>query len=381
MSQKITIIGCGIAGLTTALALKQKGFETELFEAAPEVKALGAGLGLGINAMLCFRKLGIEDQVYAAGKELSGIVFYDQKGKAISSSDTDKLSRELGASTIAIHRAALHECLQQQVSDIPLYTNKRAIGIKSHENETEIFFEDGTSHHTSALIIADGIHSPIRQQLVPGSTPRYAGYTCWRGVTDNPGIPLEKSTETWGADGRFGLTPLANNIIYWYATVNATANNQDYRNFCKDDLAWHFRKYHAPIPDVIDHTEDHEIVWNDIIDLKPIPHYAFGHTVLIGDAAHATTPNMGQGACQAIEDAVILADEFEQSPDRPEDAFKRFEDRRIQRTHEIVNASRLLGKIAQLSNPLLIGLRNTAFRLTPESVSYKQVKKTMQVDF
>lgn len=381
MSQTTTIIGGGIAGLTTAFALKQKGFDVTLFEAAPKIKALGAGLGLGANAMLGFRKLGIEEEVAKAGKELSGIVFYDRKGGIISQSDTRKHSEESGAGTIAIHRATLHECLHHHVGDTPLHLNKKVTSIQQHKNSTTVLFEDGTSHEASALIVADGIHSPIRQQLIPGSTPRYAGYTCWRGVTENPGITLERSSETWGSDGRFGITPLANNKIYWYATINASQNHQKYRNFSKDDLAWHFRKYHAPIPDIIDHTKDHEIIWNDIMDLKPIPHYSFGNCVLIGDAAHATTPNLGQGACQAIEDAVVLADEYSINPDNPSDVFKRFEQRRLERTHQIVNASRMMGKVAQTSNPLLMGIRNLAFRLTPESVSNKQVKKIMEVDF
>src|SRR5690554_5045470 len=124
--------------------------------------------------------------------------------------------------------------------------------------------------------------------------------------------------------------------------------------FRVEDLFRHFKNFHSPIPDIISITKDQDLIWNDISDLKPLKHYAFGKIVLIGDAAHATTPNLGQGACMAIEDAVILASEMRKNSNY-EDAFKNFEKRRLKRTHYIIKNSRLLGRIAHFDNALIAG--------------------------
>ena len=147
------------------------------------------------------------------------------------------------------------------------------------------------------------------------------------------------------------------------------------------DLAARFKDYHAPIPQLLQATRDEQLIWSDIIDLKPIQKYAFGRVLLLGDAAHATTPNMGQGACQAIEDAAVLMDECEKILGDLAQVFHNFECRRLQRTHTIVNRSWSIGKVAQWTNPFLIGLRNTAFRLIPPSVNERQMAFLYQTDF
>jgi 2-polyprenyl-6-methoxyphenol hydroxylase-like FAD-dependent oxidoreductase len=191
---------------------------------------------------------------------------------------------------------------------------------------------------------------------------------------------LAVASETWGTDGRFGIVPLAGNKIYWFACINAGQNDPVLPQFKMTDLQRVFRHFHEPVVSILENTRDADLIWNDISDLKPIPHFAFGNVVLVGDAAHATTPNLGQGACQAIEDAVVLADELSRHSD-PAEAFAAFERRRLRRTHFIVNTSRKLGTIAQLSQPWLAGLRNTFFRLLPESVNERQMRTLLEVDF
>jgi 2-polyprenyl-6-methoxyphenol hydroxylase-like FAD-dependent oxidoreductase len=144
-------------------------------------------------------------------------------------------------------------------------------------------------------------------------------------------------------------------------------------------LLKHFGQFHSPIPEIIRHTKDDQLIWNDIIDIKPLKQFAFGNIVLMGDAAHATTPNMGQGACMAIEDAAILANVLATS-ESVESAFFAFEQRRIKRTTSIVNRSWQLGRIAQWENPMLIGIRNSLLRLTPPSVAEKQAKFLIDVN-
>ena len=168
--------------------------------------------------------------------------------------------------------------------------------------------------------------------------------------------------------------------MYWFACINAKRADPTFKNYRVNDLLNHFGDYHEPIPSILRETVDESLLWNDIFDLKPIKNYAFQNILLIGDAAHATTPNMGQGACQAIEDVVILIDEIKKNSGIRQ-AFKAFEERRIKRTHEIINMSWRIGKIAQLENSILASLRNFLFRRIPSSFNEKQLEKIYDVDF
>ncbi len=378
--KQYTILGGGIAGLTAAIALRQKGIPAHVFESAPEIKPVGAGLVLAANAIKGYVKLGIAEKIIARGRLLPTFSILDRQGRRITHADAARIGRKYGIHNFAIHRPELHEALLAELDPAFLHTGAYAEKVEQAGGRLRVHFRDGAVHETDYLIVADGIHSPIRRQLVPGSTPRYAGYTCWRAVIDNPGLDLSGATETWGTRGRFGIVPLANSRIYWFACVNAPQNDPAMRNLGIRGVQRIFEKFHEPIPAILAATRDENLLWNDIIDLKPIPRFAFGNIVLIGDAAHATTPNMGQGACQAIEDAVILADELAAHTD-PAAAFAAFERRRLARTHFIVNNSWTLGRIAQWSNPWLAGLRDALFRLIPESANEQQLKRVLEVDF
>ena len=380
MSKNFTIIGGGIAGLTTTIALSKIGIEATVFEAAPALHSLGAGLALAGNAMQAYQHLALADAVKNAGYVLPSFAILDQKGKVITEADTAAVNRKYNTCSVAIHRAALHEVLLSQIKPEQLILDKRATGFERKDNALVVQFQDDTTHPTDYLIVADGIHSQIRQQLLPGAHTRYAGYTCWRAAIDNTDLSIEGSTESWGAGRRFGIVPLADNKIYWFACTNAPPQDTRMKNFTANDLYRHFQDFHDPIPSILLQTKDEELIWNDIIDLKPIDAYTFERIVLIGDAAHATTPNMGQGACQAIEDAVILVSEIKQRADIPE-AFKSFEKRRMKRTRFIVNNSWSLGKVAQWENKFLCTLRNFAFRALPASINERQMKKLYAVDF
>lgn len=375
-----TILGGGIAGLTAAIALRKKGVRAEVFESAPQIRALGAGLMLAANAVKGYQKLGISEQIITKGHFLPAFSILDRGGRVITHADANAIGRKYGIHNFAIHRADLHNALLAELEPDQIHTGKHAVKVVKNGTGTTVFFRDGSTHDTDCLIVADGIHSPIRRQLLPDSEPRYAGYTCWRAVIDNPGLNLTRASETWGTEGRFGIVPLAKGRIYWFACVNASQDDPAMQNMNIEGLARIFGRFHEPVPVILQHTSDQDLIWNDIIDLKPQPQFAFGNIVLIGDAAHATTPNMGQGACQAVEDAVILADELGRHSS-PETAFAVFEKRRMKRTHYIVNNSWSLGKMAQSDNRLLAGLRNFLLRLIPEWINERQLKALLEVDF
>lgn len=377
---KYTILGGGIAGLTTAIALQKIGIYAQVFEAAPEIRPLGAGLLLAANAVQAYERLGIAKKIVQRGLSLPSFSILDQQGRIITQADAAKISRKYGLHNFSIHRATLHEALLAELSPWQVTIGKRATGFERNGREITIRFQDGSTVTTDQVIVADGIHSAIRQQLLPESTPRYAGYTCWRAVIDAGDLDITGASETWGADGRFGIVPLEGNRIYWFACLNAAENEPRFRHYTVEDLKRHFSHFHAPVNEILSRTQDNDLIHNDICDIKPLENFAFGNIVLIGDAAHATTPNMGQGACQAIEDAIVLADELKKNP-MPEVAFRAFEQRRVKRTQYVVNNSRVLGRIAQLSHPMLASARNTLFRMLPAAVNERQMRTLYKVDF
>jgi 2-polyprenyl-6-methoxyphenol hydroxylase-like FAD-dependent oxidoreductase len=376
-----TIIGGGIAGLSAAIALKNIGIQAQVYEAAAEMRPLGAGLMLAANAIKAYRRIGVAEKIIARGHLLSRFQILDRRGRIITSADTAAVEKRYGLHNFAIHRAALHEALLAELAPAQVETNMRAVGFDRNQNgEITGRFHSGARRTTRYLIVADGIHSAIRRQLFPASAPRYAGYTCWRAVVDDLGLGLDGASETWGAEGRFGVVPLAGGKVYWFACVNAPRDDPERRAYRAADLRRVFRRFHEPIPSILEHTIDENLIWNDIIDLKPLNRYAFENVVLIGDAAHATTPNLGQGACQAIEDAATLVAEMEKQPN-PIAAFQAFERRRLPRARWVVDTSWRLGKIAQTSNPALAAMRDTLFRFIPRSVNEKQLERLLDVDF
>ena len=380
MNPKITIIGGGIAGLTTAIALGQKGYIAEVYESAKEIRGVGAGLALAANAMKGLERLGLLEEVEALGRVLPSFSILDQKGKVITKADSAAISKKYGLDNFLIHRADLHEFLLSKIDPKLIHTGKRAVSFQYVHDKIEVIFSDASIKMTDYLIVANGIHSAIRTQLLPDAVPRYSGYTCWRAVIDNRDLEINESSETWGSKGRFGIAPLSKNQLYWFACVNAKENDPEMKAMTTEDLSAIFKNYHEPIGTIISNTANDQLIWNDIVDLEPITRYAFERILLLGDAGHATTPNMGQGACQAIEDAVVLADELDKNRN-VQKAFQSFEKRRLERTHYITNTSWKVGRIAQLENHVLTAIRNFTFRNLPRSINDKQIDKVLQTDF
>ncbi|GAB3541304.1 FAD-dependent monooxygenase [Pontibacter brevis] len=379
---KVIIIGGGIGGLCAAIALQKAGIEAVVYEAAPELRPVGAGVGLAANAMQGLARLGVHDAVVARGKQLTALVMFDENGNVISNLDTRPLSRKYGISNFVIHRADLHEVLQNHLKPGSLILGKRCADIHQLADQVQVSFSDGTQSTAELVVAADGINSVVRRQLLPQSRPRYAGYTCWRAVIQNPGVEINTmiSAETWAPQGRVGIAPLQDNSIYWYACINALERDERMQQMTPGDLAAHFAGVNPPIEAVLAGTKPEQLIWNDIADIKPLDKFVFGRVVLLGDAAHATTPNMGQGACQAIEDAVVLGQCLKQQT-KLAGALVLYEKRRIARTAKVVRLSRLLGQVAQWQQPLLGSIRNGLFRAMPQFVTQNQMEWLYKVDF
>ncbi len=364
--------------MCAAIGLQRAGHEVQVYESASELKAVGAGLVLSVNAMRALRQLGLHEVVQSIGYAFDSVAILDQRGEIINETKMQKVAQVYGGGNFSVHRSDLQAVLLDQLPDGLLRLGKKCVDFTPHTQIT-LRFEDGNQATADALIAYDGIHSVVRKKLLPQVVLRYAGYTCWRAV-----VPYrfhryaERFSETWGLEGRFGIVPLKGNHVYWFATMSAPQDDAKMRNFGVADLRRNFQHYHEPVVDILEHTTGEQLLWNDILDFKPIEHYAFGNIALAGDAAHAMTPNLGQGAGMAIEDAAVLTFCLSDSA-TAEEAFRRFESMRQKRVSSIVTGAFQLGRIAQSNSPLLSRLRNKLFRMMPSWVGERQMKELYNV--
>ncbi len=304
---------------------------------------------------------------------------FDFNGKREAVDKAASIENEQDVPYTFVLRSELVRILSAALAAGTIVYQKKLIHFKQDGDHVRLAFEDGTCAETDYMIASDGIFSTIRETLLPGHSVRFAGYACWRGIVRHcPAHIAKRFTETWGPKGRFGIVPLAQDRIYWYALKNCHEHNEELRYWSKEDLCYHFIDYHEPIPVLLDKTEQVDIFYRNIYDLPPIKQFAFQRILLIGDAAHATTPNMAQGACQALEDALILALCFDRQQEIRQ-AFLEYEKIRMDRTRKVVKDSWMIGKVAQLEAPLLCTLRNKMIELAPDSIHTKKLKDLFSV--
>lgn len=301
---KITIIGAGISGLTTAIALNKKGFEVEIFENTTLFKKAGSGINLAINAMQVYKRLGVYNDILQNANYTNVINIRTKKLGFITRTNFKKFEKTYNVKSVAIHRATLHNILLNHIGNTKIHLNKKLKHLEQKNGKVILNFEDGTQHTSKIVIGADGIHSVVRQSIFNNTKLRDAKQICWRGIS-NARIDVkykEELNEIWGKGNRFGFVPIAKDKIYWFALIN----KKKFKS--KDvDLINTFSNYPQLVKNIILKTQKKDIICNEIWDLKPINKWYKGNVCLVGDAAHATTPNMGQGAVQAIESAMTLS--------------------------------------------------------------------------
>jgi 2-polyprenyl-6-methoxyphenol hydroxylase-like FAD-dependent oxidoreductase len=373
-SSKITIIGAGIGGLSIALALKKAGKDFVIYESASELKPVGAGIVLANNAMQVFEYFGIRKKIEKAGYKISSIKISDELLQNIQTTKLDSFEKKYGVYSVAIHRSELQKILAEEIGYEHIHLNKRISAIEKTSNN-KIKFEDGSQVETEVLIGADGINSIVRKELFKNGKIRDTKQRCWRGVCDYSLINKfdEEAIEAWGNSKRFGFVKISTTKIYWFAVVN------EVNMFKNRTLIEHFSEFHPDILGIITNTAGENILFNNLLDLEPFDKWQIGSVCLIGDAAHATTPNMGQGACQAIEDAYVFSKLLEKHQNM-EEVFKEYELMRIKKAHYIVNTSWRLGQFIHHPNKFVQKLRNIVFQYIPKSINNKQMDKIFRLE-
>jgi 2-polyprenyl-6-methoxyphenol hydroxylase-like FAD-dependent oxidoreductase len=362
MEDKITIIGAGISGLATAFALKRGGISVSLYEQLADYSPC-SGMILGTNALKALDALGILEKVIKSGESSNQYHINNHHGKRITKIQSGKKDYPLFT---FILQEDLINILLEELGDEHIFYQKKLVFISTDENKAQLFFEDGTIVKTDYLIGCDGLNSVIRKQLFPNRQLRFAGSTCWRGITKNFSEPFPNAyTETWGPKGRFGCIALSDNTLYWYALKSNNHNHQLYKWETRD-LVDNFRDYPPVIQKIIQHTANENLSCSKVYNLESLAQYVYDHILLLGDAAHPTPPNLGQGACLALEDAVFLAKCITKESSL-ESAIHYFEEMRLSRNQKILQESCLMDKVALLETPLLCTVRNKVMEWMPST--------------
>lgn len=375
-TQTILIMGGGIAGLCTAIALRQKGFDAQVYEQTETIRTVGAGLTLWPNAMNVLAKLGLAERVVQAGSMIRTAAFKDDRGRTLTTTSLHDLPTILGQPAVAIHRADLHHILQSALPPETIHLDHAFERLVQDEQGITAYFANGQTARGAWLLGADGIWSRVRGQMFTTVRPRYAGYVAWRGVVEGGHDLVQGVTsEAWGQGQRFGIVPLNEHQVYWFATANEKEARSQSRQEAEEEKTHLLRRFHGwyePVAALIAATPAAAILRNPIFDLKPFLPWSRGRVTLVGDAAHATTPNMGQGACQAMESAWVFAQTMG-SDHEGVATLTAYEQIRQPRAAWITNTSWRIGQMGQWQNRLGCALRNRLVLLAPAGAMKQQV--------
>ncbi|ANZ20212.1 FAD-binding monooxygenase [Streptomyces noursei ATCC 11455] len=354
------VIGGGIGGLTAAVALDRRGWRVTVLERAAALEPVGAGIGLAPNAQRALDTLDVGDAVRAmASWQLAGEIRRPD-GRLLARTDNAAAVRRYGGPVVLAHRADVIALLAGRLPGDAVRTGAPAALVdpgdplrEDRPARVRTTGPDGAPQELTAdlVVAADGIRSATRRALFPAHPePRYAGFTAWRFVVsaaDAAGL-VDPGTahETWGPGGLWGTLPLHDGRIYAYATAAVPPGGDRAGGDRRAELRRRFGHWHRPVPQLLAAADPAAVLRNDVYAAAaPPPAFHRGRVALLGDAVHPMTPNLGQGGCQAVEDAVVLA--HEAGPDAPLDAaLAAYTRQRLPRTMAVVRRSGRIGRVS-----------------------------------
>ncbi|WP_051774519.1 FAD-dependent monooxygenase [Streptomyces sp. NRRL S-237] len=365
------VAGAGIGGLTAALALHRHGWRVTVCERAAGPTAVGAGIVLAPNALRAFDTIGF-DITRAAGRTVPAAMGLRRPdGRWLSRADTAALAARFGGPPLALHRSALADALAAALPGTAIRYGVAVTSVDDADGSPVVRTDAGDLDGADLVIAADGIHSPLRRRYFPDHPGlHHSGETAWRTV-----LPAAESltgtatAETWGRGERFGVVPLADDRIYLYATAVVPAGHRPAD--VRAELLRRYGTWHDPIPALLDRIDPAAVLQHDLYDLAaPLPRFHHGRLAWLGDAAHAMTPNLGQGGCQAVEDAAVLGHLLAGAgPTEVPAALAAYSAARCARTDAIRVRARRAGRVAALGHPLAVAVRDLAVRATPARVT------------
>ena len=363
---KAVVVGAGVGGLTAAVALARAGIDVEVYERAddPGRIRVGGGLHLWPNGMRAFQELGLAERVEAVGETIERLDWHTPEHGLLASADLAATARKVGAPSVGIRRADLLGVLLDAVGEERIRFGTEVLDLR--------FTAD-------VLVGADGLHSTVRRELVGDDELRAPGVLVCQGAAGHvASIPPSVFTEVWAPTLRFGCYPFRDGLN-WFAFVRATEADalapDPHRYLLDRTSAWT-----APGRDAIAATPPGAVTCSEVVAREPLERWTDGRVALLGDAAHAMTPFTGQGACQAIEDAVVLAECLRAEADVPA-ALQAYEARRLPRAVEIWNRSWAAAASVAKKSRTVDPARQRAFAARFERVVWAQLEQTIVQGF
>jgi 2-polyprenyl-6-methoxyphenol hydroxylase-like FAD-dependent oxidoreductase len=351
------------------------GLDFDLYEQAPQLTEVGAGIGMSKSALDILEKIGVLESVKQSGSFIKHACLKDKNLRLIRELPVD-------LDSICIHRARLIEILGTNIPPEKVHLNKR---IKSTEETNEgvsVAFEDGTTAQGECIIVADGINSVIRKAYFPEIKIRYANQVIWRGLTKMKlhEYYLNRFVEVFSSSKRFLFVPMDQEHVFWLAVKSGKPGGKDNPATIKKELLTDFSDFNPLIKDLIGSSEN--FIRNDLADLGGESRSWYkGRTVFIGDAIHATTPNLAQGACQAIEDAYTLSKSLKTYFPDLSKAFATYQSLRQDKAMFVVNTSWRLGQMAHSGNPILKYVYKKFWQYAPARIFKKQEKRINDLSY
>lgn len=369
MTQRIVVVGAGIAGLACAVALRRCGHQVSIVEERTDTTP-GAAISIWPNALAALDELGQGDEVRAAGARVATGALRWRDGSWLRRPATESLVSALGEPLVVVRRAALRDILTAAVGDTTIEYGLAAVKLSVGGDGVRITLSDGTIRYADGVIGADGIGSTVARHLNGALRYHYAGYTAWRGIAGCAMDP-ELAGATLGPGVEAGHIPCGPDLTYWYATERApeggSATGADLLYLRTRLAGWP-----DPIPAMLAATDPADVLRNDLSDREPGGCWARGPVLVVGDAAHPMRPHLGQGGCQGLADAAILRAFVEGCPDLPT-AFARFADFRRPRTTAVVRESAMLGRVINLRPAFLSAVVTRTSALIPDALFTRHI--------
>jgi len=369
----IGIIGGGIGGLTMALTLKKYNLNFKIFEKSNKFTEVGAGIGISSNALKIFDKLGVGNELRKQGHLIKKTILATEKLKTLKSVTFPE-------EVYCIHRASIIDILSNELDKDLCNLNKELINIENNET-VKVNFKDNTSAEFNTLIASDGIHSTIRKSLFPEIKIRKTHQVIWRGIVDFDINSDLKHTyyELFEGTLRFLFLPISNTKVFWLAVQEKKSFIKNSSTSIKTYLLKTYQNFDQKILDILNKTDNNDILQNELADLKPnYKNWFKNNTVFIGDSIHATTPNLGQGACQAIEDAYTLGLCLKINKDN---AFSEYQNLRLTKVEYIVKQSWMIGKISLTNSRFKKYLLHLMLKYLPKKQYQKRFKRLINIEY
>lgn len=387
-SRRVLIVGAGPGGLTAAVALRRVGIHATLFERAPRLGVAGAGIGVQSNAMRALMRLGIGDRLIEAGTEVREQEICDNSGTLLLRLPQGEVADAFGTPTISLLRSDVQLALVDALEEGVLQLGSECVGVEQAADGVTAHFADGRSERGALLIGADGARSVVRKHVYGdrNAGPRYSGVTIWRGVVSLEGaLPEDTARGYLGPGQTFVMFPVGRQRIYWgmgkREPQGSAAPTEGVHRFLTDQLGG----FPPLARRIVEATPEAEIIRTEIFDRDPEQTWIRGRVVLLGDAAHLTTPFVGQGAGISMEDSVRLAKELAltdglQDQRMLDQALKLYEHERLPRCSKVVLSSRRRGQVLFWRNPAATATRNATFRALPAGVRRALVQQSLNYE-